>query len=403
MIKTDFSKTGLRDKDFTVADLAEKVHEAHIKIRSTDGGVENAWVELPYSLSDGDIKAIKQKAEWIRKNCDVLLVIGIGGSYLGAYAGLRMLCGNNSFPVEFLGTSFDAVPVIKFLDKYGDKNICVNVISKSGTTKEISCVFEIINEFMHKKYHDRKDYRKRIIVTTDAVSGGLRKFADKNKLASFVVPDRVGGRYSVLSAVGLLPFSVAGISVDEILKGAKAAYDDLKNENNEAYKYAVTRYLLHTKYKKSVEVLASFCENTDGFAAWWQQLFGESEGKDGKGLFVSPMIFTRDLHSMGQYLQQGKKIVCETIINAEKPTTDSALNRLNRAAFLGTVKAHFSGGVPVTVLNIQGLDSRCFGYAVYFFEIACAMSAYLLGVNPFDQPGVQFYKKEMTESLTTEH
>jgi len=391
MISIDLKHSKVSPKELDCPALWKKVAATHKIIRDQSGATENAWVELPNSVTADELKRINDTAEWIRKNSDVLLVIGVGGSYLGARAGLQLLAGWNSFPVEFLGTSFDPIPVLAFLEKYKNKRVCVNVISKSGTTMEITAVFDIIKSQM-------KIPKSHLIFTTDARKGSLREMATKDGITSFVVPDRVGGRYSSLSAVGLLPFAVAGLDINAIMLGAKQAYSDLNNETNAAYKYACTRYILNTKYKKDVEVLASFYEKMEAIGWWWQQLFGESEGKNGSGLFVSSMIFSRDLHSMGQYLQEGKPLLFETVINVKKPPND-LLRDLNNAAFLGTVKAHSDAGVPVVILNMEEINSTNFGYLIYFFETACAMSAYLIGVNPFDQPGVEAYKKNMKEIL----
>jgi glucose-6-phosphate isomerase len=325
-----------------------------------------------------------------------------------------MLANHNNFPVEFLGLSFDAQPIINFLDKYKDARIAVNVISKSGTTLEISTAFNVLEQHLRKKYPTDEEFYSRLIFTTDSEKGYLRPLAIEHNVPSFVIPNGVGGRYSVLSAVGLLPFAVSGLDIDAMLQGAKHAYNDCASENNEAYTYAKVRYLLHNTYRKDVEVVASFQECMHGFTAWFQQLFGESEGKDGKGLFVSPMIFTRDLHSMGQYIQQGKPLLFETFLNFLDPNANLTLaastlraaqtpadniNLLNEAAIQGTIKAHADVGIDVVTLDIDRLDAEHFGYMTYFFEIACAMSAYLLGVNPFDQPGVEFYKANMRDLL----
>ena len=391
MISTDLKHSKINPKEFENPALWEKVAKTHKIIRDQSTGIENAWVELPNSIKSDEIKRINDTAAWIRKNSDVLLVIGIGGSYLGARAGLQLLANWNSFPIEFLGTSFDAVPVVKFLEKYRGKRVCVNVVSKSGTTMEIIAVFDIIKTQM-------KIPNSHLIFTTDASKGYLREMAAKDGITSFIVPDRVGGRYSVLSSVGLLPFATAGLDINAIMQGARRAHADLNKEKNEAYKYAVARYIFHAQHKKDVEVLASFYEKMDAVGWWWQQLFSESEGKNGRGLFVSPMIFSRELHSMGQYLQEGKPLLFETILHVKKPPTE-LLSNLNNAAYLGTVKAHSDAGVPVVILDMEEISNASFGYLIYFFEIACAMSAYLIGVNPFDQTGVESYKKNMKELL----
>lgn len=414
-VTVDLSKTKLAP----TPNLFKKIAAAHELIHKHDGTIENAWVNLPKSISKQEIQNLNETAQWIQKNTDALIVIGIGGSYLGAFAGLQLL--QTSFPVEFVGTSFDPNHIAEILNKYNKKCIAVNVISKSGTTLEIVAAFNIIEQFLKAKY--KKNWNKYLFFTTDSEKGYLRPLAKKENIKSFVIPNGVGGRYSVLSPVGLLPFAVAGLSIDEIMKGAKTASDELTvlNEKsnkiadlNPAYQYALARYLIHNKTGKQIEVVAGFQENIQGLLAWHQQLFGESEGKNGKGLFVSPMIFTRDLHSMGQFIQQGNPILFETFINIENPALDlkfaqtnepatqtpvPSMNQINHAAFHGTLAAHTETGIPVIVLNVEKLDAANLGYLFYFFEISCAMSAYLLEVNPFDQPGVESYKKHMRSLL----
>ena len=386
MIQVDLTNTGLGD---IKEGLLKRVAEASAKIYA-ENGADNKWVWLPDAMGS-EIARIKDIANKIRASSDALLVIGIGGSYLGAAAGLQMLDGD--FPVEFLGTSFDPTPVHRFLEKYKGKRISVNVISKSGGTLEISSVFDIIKKHVPKEFW---------YFTTDANKGVLREMANRENIPSFVVPDGVGGRYSVLSAVGLLPLAVAGIDVDTVIKGSQDAYKQFKKDstNNQAFRYAIARHLLHEKHDKKIEVLASFYEGFGELGQWWQQLFGESEGKDGKGIFPCSMVFSRDLHSMGQYIQQGAPILFETLINIVEPPKDIAnLNKINKAAFMGTLRAHADAGVPVVVINVPKIDAYNFGVLTYFFQIACACSAYLLGVNPFDQPGVEFYKAEMNALL----
>lgn len=413
-IKTDLQHA-LKEADFS-PELRRKVEDAHKKLRSSDTA-DNKWLELPRTVSVPEMKAIKEHSEWIRKNCDVLLVLGVGGSFAGADAALRLLASPSSFPVEFLGVSFDATPIVNFFEKYKGKRVCVNVISKSGTTLEITAAFNVVEAHLRSVHPKQDDFKKHVIFTTSSNKGYLFDYAKECGVTTYTIPDGVGGRYSFLCAVGLLPASVAGIDIDKIMLGASLAYRDLSSpalDTNEAYRYAAARYLLHTKARKEVEVLAAFYEGIEGLGRWWQQLFGESEGKEGKGLFVSPMVFSRDLHSMGQYIQQGRTLLFETLINVRQPLADvkfkankapalhvpaDSMMKLNDAAFKGTLKAHSDAGVPVIVLDVERLDAEGFGYMIYFFEVACAVSAYLLGVNPFDQPGVEFYKKEMRELL----
>ena len=429
MITIDLTKTKITDKD--IKSLDTKIAEAHKRLRLVDGTIENGWVNLPSVMTASDeLKRMTEKATWVRANSDVMAVIGIGGSYAGAAAGLEMV--GSDFPIEFLGTSFDPRPITAFIKKWRDKRICVNVISKSGTTLEIMAAFNIIDKLMREKYSD-DEYKKRVIITTDTKKGYLREFADKYNLETFAVPDFVGGRFSALSAVGLFPLAVGGMDINAVLYGATMAAADCggatatnncaktctkpeatnPNINCEAYKYAAARFILYNS-GKSTEVITSFHDGTNALLQWWQQLFGESEGKQGRGLYPAPLIYSRDLHSMGQYIQQGTPLLFETIINYEEtnddikfnPTTDNAtrvpaksFTELNQAVLLGTTKAHANAGVPVITINLKKPDAAGFGYIIYFFETACAMSAYLLDVNPFDQPGVEDYKREMRNLL----
>jgi glucose-6-phosphate isomerase len=408
MIKTDL-KLCLAKDDLENAKIKALVAANHRKIFDANGQ-DNKWTNLPNSMR-ANADRIKKTAAWVRKNADVLVVIGIGGSFTGATAGLEMVAGKADFPIEFLGTGFNAGPIENFIKKYEKKRVAVNVISKSGTTLEIVAAFNVIDSFMRKKY-SAEDYKKRVIITTGP-KGWMRDFANAEGIEPFEIPDGVGGRYSVLSAVGLLPFAVAGLDIDAMLDGAAEIMNGCQNLGNDAYRYAVARWLLHAKQKKAVEVLANF-HGLAEIGAWWQQLFGESEGKEKKGLFPSPMIFSTALHSMGQFIQQGSPVLFETFINVEKEPADAAftaskspalstgvskMTDLNRAAYLGTVKAHSDAKIPVISLNVPDTSEKSFGALVYFFEVACAMSAYLLGVNPFDQPGVEEYKREMRKLL----
>ena len=348
--------------------LHKKFAEVNEKIMTPCG--DNAWLNLPDTMGT-DIEKIIKRAEWIRKHSDVMLVIGVGGSYLGAYAGLNFLADKVDFAIEFLGTSFDEAPINRFIKKYKGKRVVINVISKSGTTLEITSALETVIRAIRP-------------VAVIKTSG------DKD---DFAVPKGVGGRYSVLSAVGLLPFAVAGLDVKAILNGGKIAKTSCAEE---AYKYAVTRYLLHTKHKKDIEVITTFQNDIRAMLEWHQQLFCESEGKQGKGVFVAPMFFSQDLHSMGQHLQQGKPTFFETFVTNE---SDLKGNKLNNAAFGGTVKAHSDAGVPCILINLGKCDEETLGYLFYFFQIACVMSAHFLNVNPFDQPGVEEYKRNMRTLL----
>ena len=395
-----------------------KIHEM-IHNKSGLGNDYMGWLNLPYDI-EKDIDKI-EKASKKMKNHEVFVVIGIGGSYLGAKAGIDFL--SKSFEkknpeILFAGHNMSSMYVSKLLEYLKDKDFAVNVISKSGTTTEPALAFRLILNLMQKKY-SKKQIKDRVIVTTDKSRGARYEMALKWDFERFEIPDDVGGRYSVLSAVGLLPLSVSGFNVRKILSGAKRAYKDLSNpelSNNSCYKYALYRNLLY-KMGKKIEILASYENNMRFFNEWWKQLFGESEGKMNKGLFISSVIFSTDLHSLGQYIQEGERNLFETviqlknhneeiIINEDKDNFDKlnylkgkTLSYINDMALEGTIKAHVEGNVPNIKLILDNVSEESFGYTVYFFQKACAMSAYLLEVNPFDQPGVEKYKKEMFSLL----
>ena len=366
MITVDLTRAGVDAEGIDVS-------EHHKKLRDISAENWNVWIETPHKITDAEIDRISAVAAEIRANFDVLFVVGVGGSYNGPFAVQQWL--DTDFPIEFLGASFDPTVTARALAKWRGKRICVNGISKSGTTLETTTTIETL-----------KPFAKRIYMTLG------ERFPERD----FTILEGVGGRYSARDVM-YLPLAVAGVDIRAMHDGARAAYKKLKGSNdNAAYRYAIARYKLHLEKKKNVELFASFYEGLEGFGRWWQQLFGESEGKCGLGLMPVPLTFSRDLHSVGQYIQQGNQIFFETILNVVKPPIES---KLNTAAFKGTVKAHADAGVPVIVLNIERLDAYGFGYMFYFFEVACAMSAMLLGVNPFDQPGVEFYKREMLAAM----
>lgn len=382
------------------------------------------WLDLPQNYDLDEYARVKNASEKIRMSCDVFIVVGIGGSYLGARAAIEMLSNNfrnllsrndrKGPMVLYAGNNMSSSYIAELLDFVKDMDICVNVISKSGTTTESAIAFRLIKELMEKKY-GKGGASERIFATTDKARGALKQMAEAEGYECFTIPDDVGGRYSVLTSVGLLPIAVAGIDTDEIMKGALDACIDLKNEQlweNPALQYACVRNVLHEKGKK-IEILANFEPSMSSFNEWWKQLFGESEGKDGKGIFPASANFTTDLHSMGQYIQDGPRMLFETVIcigcSAEEMAIKAcekdldglnylegkSLDYVNRQAMLGTVLAHNEGGVPVVMVNIPELTPYHFGYLVYFFELSCGLSAYKLGVNPFNQPGVEAYKKNM--------
>lgn len=403
--------------------IACQVSAAH-KMLHDKTGLGNdflGWVDLPENYDRDEFSRIKAAAEKIKKNTDVFIVIGIGGSYLGARAAIELLASpfyNNlkkdTPDIYFVGNNISATYLNEILSICEGKDVSVNIISKSGTTTEPALAFRVFRDLLEKKY-GKDGARERIFATTDKARGTLKELSDKEGYETFVVPDDVGGRYSVLTAVGLLPIAVAGIDIDAIMEGAQIAkkelaVDDIKK--NDCYKYAALRNALYRK-GKSVEMLISYDPAFTMMAEWFKQLFGESEGKDNKGIFPASAVFSTDLHSMGQFIQSGSRIMFETVVNIKTPKKDLFINPdennfdglnflsnqnmsvVNQKAFEGTVLAHTEGGVPNIILEIEKMDEKVFGYMVYFFEKACAISGYMLGVNPFDQPGVESYKKNM--------
>jgi len=378
------------------------------------------WLDLPDTAMSW-VPGIKSAAQRIRESSDALVVIGIGGSYLGSRAAIEAL--GDSFhnlkgdvtKVFFAGHNLSSSYHADLLDVLQDVDFSVNVISKSGTTTEPAIVFRIIKNLLENKY-GRDGARKRIYVTTDARKGALRALAEKEGYTAFPIPGDVGGRYSVLTPVGLLPMAVAGIDIEALLGGARQAREDFLNpalEGNSCYQYAALRYLLYRE-GKTVELLVSYEPGMQYFAEWWKQLFGESEGKNGKGLFPAAAIFSTDLHSLGQFIQEGTKLLFETVVKVTLPRRELLIPQVpedidqlsylagknidfvNNCAFRGTLKAHTEEGkVPNLVIALSELREWNLGYLFYFMEKACALSGYLLGVNPFDQPGVEAYKKNM--------
>lgn len=388
----------------------ENINKVIYSAKDTTG---KTWVKWPVNYDVKEVNKMIKLAKKVRETSDVLLVIGIGGSYLGAKAGLDMLDKKEGVEIIFTGICFDPTYMNEVLEYIKDKEVFVNVVSKSGTTVEILSTLNVVENFMKKKYGE--DYLDRFVYTTDLNKGYLRALANKDNVETLCVPDDMGGRYSVLSAVGLFPFAVAKININKILEGALAAYNDLNNTDNDAIKYAKYRYLVNTKLHKSLELFTTFNYKLSSIAMWAQQLFCESEGKEGKGMFISPLFFSRDLHSVGQFIQQGTPNITETFlkVNVDKDLKIKDLkdnspikflegkgfNEVNEAAYQGTLKAHVDAKVPTVTVNIDKIDEYNFGYLVYFFELACAYSAYLLKVNPFDQPGVEQYKSYMKELL----
>ncbi|RYL95657.1 glucose-6-phosphate isomerase [Sporolactobacillus sp. THM7-4] len=406
--------------------LSTAVSAAHKTIHEKTGAGHDflGWLDLPTNYDQEEFSRIKKAAEKIKKDSDVLVVIGIGGSYLGARATIETL--NHSFynllgkdgrrtpQVFFAGNSISSTYLNELFDVLKDKDISVNVISKSGTTTEPAIAFRVFREYLEKKY-GKEEARSRIYATTDKAKGALKTLADKEGYESFVIPDDVGGRYSVLTAVGLLPIAASGIDIDELMKGARDARNDFSEPDlnrNGAYQYAAVRNILYNK-GKTVEMLVNFEPHLHYFSEWWKQLFGESEGKDFKGLYPSSADFSTDLHSLGQFVQQGRRVMFETAVLVETPRKDVTIKEeeqnldnlnflsgktmdfVNKKAAQGVRLAHTDGQVPQLVVNVPELTPYHFGYLIYFFEKACAVSGYLLGINPFDQPGVEAYKKNM--------
>jgi len=425
-IKFDYSNALNFISENEVAYFENFIAVAHDMLHNKTGAGNDflGWVDLPVNYDKEEFARIKKAAEKIKSDSDVLVVIGIGGSYLGARAAIEMLSHSfyNILPKEkrktpeiyFVGNNISSTYVYDLLDLIEGKDISINVISKSGTTTEPAIAFRIFKEYIEKKY-GKKEAAARIYATTDKARGALKKVADEEKYETFVIPDDVGGRYSVLTAVGLLPIAVSGADIDLMIKGAADAYELYKNKKlseNDCYKYAAVRNALYRK-NKTIEIMVNYEPSLHFFTEWWKQLYGESEGKDGKGIFPAGVDFTTDLHSMGQYIQDGLRNIFETVLNVESPCKnivipDDAANLdglnflsgkdmdyVNKKAMEGTILAHNDGGVPNLVVNIPKLDEYYFGSLVYFFEKACGISGYLLGVNPFDQPGVEAYKKNM--------
>lgn len=379
------------------------------------------WIRRPVDYDKEEYQRILAAAEKIRKSCDVLIVIGIGGSYLGARAAIEFVRGNyyNSLrgdapEVYFAGNSISASALADVLRLCEGKDICVNVVSKSGTTTEPAVAFRIFRELLEKKYGE-KGARERIFVTTDKKRGKLKEFSDSKGYETFVIPDDIGGRYSVLTAVGLLPIAVCGINTDDMLRGAAdamRAYTSADFAENDCLKYAAYRNILY-RTGKVTEILAAYEPSLQMFGEWWKQLFGESEGKDQKGLFPASVIFSTDLHSLGQLIQQGMRNIFETVLDVRTSEdkvpvpmdledadgmnflSGKDLSEINHCAMEATLCAHSDGGVPNIVLEIPDRSAYSFGYLVYFFELACGVSGYTLGVNPFNQPGVEAYKSNM--------
>jgi glucose-6-phosphate isomerase len=406
--------------------LAPQVKVAHEQLHNRTGAGSDylGWIDLPTAYDKEEFARIKKAAERIRSDSEVLVVIGIGGSYLGARAAIEMLSHSfyNILPKEkrgapqifFAGNNISSVYTKHLIDLIGDRDFSVNVISKSGTTTEPAIAFRIFKNLLEQKY-GKEGARKRIYATTDKARGALKTVADAEGYETFVIPDDVGGRYSVLTAVGLLPIAVAGIDIDAMMRGAADAsreYAEPDLSRNASYQYAAVRNALYRK-GKTMEILVNYEPSLHYLSEWWKQLFGESEGKDHKGIYPASVDFSTDLHSLGQFIQEGTRNLFETVLQVESCAEEIVIGEesdnldglnflagktmdfVNKKAFEGTLLAHTDGGVPNLVVTIPEISPYWFGYLVYFFEKACGVSGYLLGVNPFDQPGVEAYKKNM--------
>ncbi|MDK7668145.1 glucose-6-phosphate isomerase [Cytobacillus oceanisediminis] len=425
-VRFDYAKALPFFGEHEITYLQDAVKVAHHSLHEQTGAGSDflGWIDLPANYDKEEFSRIQKAAEKIKSDSDVLIVIGIGGSYLGARAAIEMLLHSfyNALPKEkrgtpqvlFAGNNISSAYMKDLMDLLDGKDWSINVISKSGTTTEPALAFRIFRKMLEEKY-GVEEARKRIYATTDKARGALKTLATEEGYESFIIPDDVGGRYSVLTAVGLLPIAVSGANIEDMMSGAAQAREDFSKselQENAAYQYAAVRNVLYNK-GKTIEMLINYEPGLQYFAEWWKQLFGESEGKDQKGIFPSSANFSTDLHSLGQYVQEGRRDLFETVIKVEESrhelTIEEAENDLdglnylagetvdfvNNKAFEGTMLAHTDGGVPNLIVSIPKMDAYTFGYLVYFFEKACAMSGYLLGVNPFDQPGVEAYKVNM--------
>lgn len=403
--------------------MTAQVKAAHEQLHNGTGQGNDfiGWVNLPTDYDKAEFDRIKKAAEKIKQNTDIFIVIGIGGSYLGARAAIEFIHSPNYNTIKkdtpciyYTGNSISSSALAELIELCEGKDVSINMISKSGTTTEPAIAFRVFREFLENKY-GKEGAKERIFCTTDKEKGTLKQLADNQGYETFVVPDNVGGRFSVLTAVGLLPIAVSGADIDALMGGAKKAQDDLSSSNlseNDCYKYAAARNILYRKGKET-EILVSYEPAFSMMNEWFKQLYGESEGKDQKGIFPASVVFSTDLHSMGQYIQDGRRNLFETVVQVAKPKKELTLGTdpenvdglnflsgktmdyVNKKAFEGTVLAHNDGGVPNIVLNIEEMNEAELGYLIYFFEKSCAISGYILGVNPFDQPGVESYKKNM--------
>ena len=422
MIQLDLSKLSSFLPDQYLEDRRQALSQAHEMLQEGNGpgGEFTGWVRLPADYDRAEFARIQAAAKKIRADSQVLVVIGIGGSYLGARAVIELLCSNNynlrrkdGPDILFAGNTLSTDALLETISLIGDRDFSVNVISKSGTTTEPAVAFRIFKSLLEAKY-GKEGARGRIYATTDKARGALKNLADEEGYETFVVPDAIGGRYSVLTAVGLLPIAAAGVDLEELMAGAGELMEKLAAPglNNIAWQYAAARHALYQS-GKTIEILACYEPCFRFFGEWWKQLFGESEGKEHQGLFPASVEFTADLHSMGQYIQDGRRDLFETVVRFQQPrgkvlipTDPDNVDGLNflagkplsfvaEQAMRGTILAHVDGGVPNVLITLPQIGAREVGGLIYFFEYVCGLSGYLLGVNPFDQPGVEAYKKNM--------
>ncbi len=423
MINLETSKALNKEEIDKIAPFVQVAHE----MLHTGSGAGNdyiGWLKWPLQYDKEEFTAVKSAAKEIQSNSDIFIVIGIGGSYLGARAAIELLShtfynqlekGKRKTPeIYFVGNNISATYIKHLFDLLENKDVSVNVISKSGTTTEPALAFRLFREWLIQKY-GKEEASKRIYATTDKSKGALRQLAENEGYKTFVIPDNVGGRYSVLTAVGLLPIAVSGANIDMLMDGAREGLEEFKETDmakNTCYQYAAARHALYQK-GKTIELLVNYEPSLQYFSEWWKQLFGESEGKDNKGIFPASVHFTTDLHSMGQYIQDGRRDLFETVIHIENPVIDieiendndnldglnylagKTINFVNKKALEGTALAHQDGGVPNLLITLSEINEFSLGKLIYFFEKACGISGYLQGVNPFNQPGVEEYKKNM--------
>lgn len=427
-IKLNYNNSFVEKRE--IDNMKEFIRTSHnyLHEKTGEGSQYLGWVDLPTNINKDEILDIRESAKRIQEDSEVLIVIGIGGSYLGARACIEALSPsfynnlskeNRKTPeIYYVGTNLSSDYIAGLMKVIEGKDISINVISKSGTTTEPAIAFRIFREYIEKKYSP-EEAKSRIYVTTDKKKGALKELANKQGYKTFVIPDDVGGRYSVFTPVGLLPIAVAGIDIEKLLQGAKDGqreYSTMNIEENPAYQYAAIRNILYNR-GKDIEILVNYEPALEYLSEWWKQLFGESEGKDRRGIYPSSVNFTRDLHSMGQFIQDGKRNLFETNIIIEEVENEiilkkevedldglnylegKTLNYVNQKAFEGTLKAHIEGGVPNLIISLPELNEFYFGKLIYLFEKSCGISGYLLGVNPFNQPGVEEYKKNMFELL----